>query len=532
MIKKKKHKNEQEIIKKRKSQDERVAVIWTRVSTAEQYNKNYSIDNQKKACIDYCINNGIRIKKDDYGAKNESAKEEGELFLNMIAEILLDPEVNMVVVYDFDRFTRNSEEGIPTKAKLKRSGIIVTSVNQPIDQSNILADALEDMLIVLAKIDNAMRKHKCGNGMRACLERGEWYSKPPMGFDSIKKDKTHIITVNKTGKLIREAFMWKANENLPNTEIVRRLTARGLTIHKQRLTEIFKNPFYCGKIQHALLGDKIIDGKQEKLVSEEIFNKVQENQSGNHDHYEHAQITVDFPLKRHVFCCEHHTAYTGYMQKGKPYYKCNIKGCKGSNRSAVDMHTKYANMLYWYIVPKELRSILEAVLRRKFKENNEQAFLSRHSLESRLKELKTRETTLRKKYAFDDIDKATFDVALDELTCQQEQLEKELELAQKDISNLDNYISTTISISCKLGDLWEKFDFEICQKIQKMVFPNGVEWEKEISDYRTVNENEVFGLFRRVSVLYDEARTKKEDNLLELSSVVAGAGLEPAAFGL
>lgn len=87
MIKKKKL-NEDEIIRKRVAQKEQVAVIWTRVSTAEQYKNNCSIDTQRKACQNFCERNHIKIKG-EFGARNESAKVEGELFLNMIAEVLL-----------------------------------------------------------------------------------------------------------------------------------------------------------------------------------------------------------------------------------------------------------------------------------------------------------------------------------------------------------------------------------------------------------------------------------------------------------
>ena len=532
MIKKKKQ-NEDDIIKKRLAQKEQVAVIWTRVSTAEQYNKNYSVENQRKACIEYCERNSIRIKKDDYGATNESAKVEGELFLNMIADILLDPEINRVIVYDFDRFSRNSVAGITTKAKLKKNGIIVSSINQPIDQNNFLADAIENILIILADIDNAMRRHKCGEGMKSCIERGEWYSKPPMGYDSRKIGKTHIITVNSTGELLRQAFLWKANENLSNVEILRRLEARGLKLYKQRLTEIFRNVFYCGKIQHQYLGDKIIDGKQEKLISKAIFDKVQENLAGNHDHYEQRQITPEFPLKRHVLCAEHHKPFTGYTasKTKKGYYKCNVKGC-GTNIAADTMHEKYVTFLSRYVVPMELRNILEKVIQRKFKQKNEKAYLEKEVLSKRIKEIETKIKNLRKKFAFDDIDKDTFNVALEELDGQKKILEKELKMVEGDLSNLAEYAATVIATSCKLAELWEKFDFELCQKIQKLVHPQGIEWDKEKGDYRTLAENKVFEIFRTISADYRETGKQKTDNPFELSALVAGGGLEPPTFGL
>ena len=128
----------------------------------------------------------------------------------MIGEVLADPEYNYIVVYDFDRFSRSATDGIIYKAKAKNSGITVKSVNQPIDENNILAEQLENIFIVLANIDNAMRRHKCHEGMVACINRGEWYSRPPLGYDSRKVGKRHIITVNEQGKVLKNALSRKS----------------------------------------------------------------------------------------------------------------------------------------------------------------------------------------------------------------------------------------------------------------------------------------------------------------------------------
>lgn len=111
-----------------------------------------------------------------------------------------NPEYNTIVVFDFDRFSRNSIDGITYKSTLKRKGITIESVNQPIDTNNILAEQIENILIIMADIDNAMRRHKCHDGMVACIKRGELYSRPPFGYDSRKEGKRHIITINEDGK--------------------------------------------------------------------------------------------------------------------------------------------------------------------------------------------------------------------------------------------------------------------------------------------------------------------------------------------
>ena len=50
---------------------------------------------------------------------------------------------------------------------------------------------------------------------------------------------------------------------------------------------------------------------------------------------------------------------------------------------------------------------------------------------------------------------------------QKETLQNELGRTVEDLSNLGEFTSTAIAISCKLGELWKQMDFEVCQKIQK-----------------------------------------------------------------
>ena len=194
---------EEKIIAKRMelAKTEKVAAIWTRVSSADQFKHNSSIPTQVAACEEYCRRNNIKVKK-YFGGVNESGAKAGEQFLDMIGEVLADPEYNHIIVYDFDRFSRSSEDGIIYKTKAKQSGVVVKSVNQPIDERNVLAEQIENIFIIIANIDNAMRRHKCHDGMVACINRGEWYSKPPLGYDTKKVGKSHVVTVNDKGRIL------------------------------------------------------------------------------------------------------------------------------------------------------------------------------------------------------------------------------------------------------------------------------------------------------------------------------------------
>ena len=70
---------------------------------------------------------------------------------------------------------------------------------------------------------------------------------------------------------------------------------------------------------------------------------------------------------------------------------------------------------------------------------------------------------------------------------------------------------------CKLGGLWHSSELELKERIQNLLFPNGILWDKEIGNYRTIDENGALFLLNRLSMDY---KNKKEENSLENSSSV------------
>ena len=91
----------------------------------------------------------------------------------------------------------------------------------------------------------------------------------------------------------------------------------------------------------------------------------------------------------------------------------------------------------------------------------------------------------------------------------QEKLDKiELELAKcrKDLSNLDGDVNEVLAMCCKLDCLWKDSSLETSQKLQNLLFPEGILWDKEKDDYRTFNENEALAVIARVSSSYENKK--------------------------
>ena len=68
-----------------------------------------------------------------------------------------------------------------------------------------------------------------------------------------------------------------------------------------------------------------------------------------------------------------------------------------------------------------------------------------------------------------------------------------------------------------LGGLWRGAELEVSEKIQNLLFPSGILWDKEKGNYRTFDENKALLIMSRLSKNYIN---KKEENSFENSSSV------------
>lgn len=514
------------------------ALIWTRVSTEDQKNGNYSLENQKYLCTEFAKRAGINIV--GYrGETNESGAKDRELFGEMVKEVLNRTDINIVIVAWYDRFSREGLDGIVSKEAIRKAGKFVISATETVDLDTSGGRFMENIFFLMAKMNNEDRKDKFHNGRVGCIRRGDWHETLPIGFDRIKIDKDHIITVNKEGELIRKAFMWKAYENITDTEIIRRLEAQGLKISKQKLSFIFHNPFYCGKIVHLFNDYEPKPGNQEVLIPEEVFNIV--NGIKTNSGYVQDRSNPTYILNNFIKCpqCSKGTSinhFTGYPREKKSgaiyhYYKCNTKGCKCNTNLGV-MHHKFQELLYSYSIPEELIPVWNKVLTKVFNEQNKENQKLKTEFEKRLLECETQINDLNLRYGLNKINEEVYNITISKLKGDEANYREELERVATIVSNSSEYVSDATLTCSNIGAFWEQSDSNMKRKIQKLVYPSGIFYDKEIEEYRTDGENKVFEVFRKISGTY-KGRIKTDNPfLVELSDVVEHTGLEPVTYRL
>ena len=517
----------------------KIAVIWTRVSTKEQADNNLSLDTQEKACREYAARNGIEIEC-LLGGTNESAKVEGNLFKRMITFVVQHRHINTILVYSFDRFSRAGATGIQTKAYLKSKGVTVVSVTQPTDPDSSSGRFMEGMTFLFNEYENNLRKEKCTAGMKECLERGDWYSRPPFGYE---KDYTstnkHALKIDERGRLLAKAFRWKADEELTDTEVRDRLKALGMDISKQKISEIFHNPFYCGKIKHSLLGDKIVKGNHPAITDEETFNKI--NGIQTHSGYTHNVGCSEIPLKRHLICpvCGSHLSGYKRIKKAKTsdkvwtfwYYKCNTDGCK-LNKTASMVHEKYQQLLDEYQAPSEIRGMIKEQVEKLVRERSANDLKMEADLKSQETKLGKQREAVMVRFGLGEIPAEVYTTTVSSINTQLEGVEIELTRLKKLSSNLSFDVGRIIVTASELGSLWQTSSFDIQQKIQNLAFPEGVKWDREQDIPRTDVENEALRVIRLLSRAYKDSKNEKTGKSFDFPALVAGGGLEPPTSGL
>ncbi|MCL2817319.1 MAG: recombinase family protein [Clostridiales bacterium] len=310
------------------------AVIYARYSDSSQ--REESIEGQIRECTEYAKYNGITLIG-TYIDRALSAKTDNRPeFQRMIRESakhLFD----VVIVWKLDRFARNRYDSAHYKNILRKNGVKVISAKENISEGpeGII---LESMLEGYAEYYSAELSEKIHRGQKENALKGRNNGGGiPLGYMLGEDQKLLVDPL--TAPLVQEAFTRYA-EGETVKAIVDSFNDRGLTTRKNQpfntnsFNILFNNRKYIGEYKYQ---DVIIPGGVPAIVSEEVFNRVQERKVKNKRAPARAKADEEYLLTTKLICgdCERlligesGTSHTGKIHY---YYKCagakRRKGCK------------------------------------------------------------------------------------------------------------------------------------------------------------------------------------------------------------
>lgn len=497
-------------------------VIYTRVSHHSQED-NTSLESQKKYCDNFAKRRGLNVVG-YFGGTYESAKtDDRKEFNKMLSFVKCSKSVTYVVVYSYERFSRSGINGASIADDLlKMYGVITLAVTQELDPTTPSGSFQQKILFLFGQMDNELRKDKTITGMSELLRKGYRPYSIQRGYVNLNKGRAidQKVVLNKEGKILRKAFLWKANLQMRNTEIIKKLSGLGVEINERRLGEMLSNPFYGGIIVSKMIPGEVIEGKHEPMVSKAIFLKANNIISEARSHpVSHNEEDNNLPLKRFLKC-DCGTPMTGYVviKKGLYYYKCRVTGCK-NNKSAKQLHEKFKGLISMFKINESeeslIKTAMETVYHSVFKEQFENQTLQK----SKISELNKNLGKVEEKYVLGNINKELYIKYHSKYTAEIQELEKQMAKIDLGSSNLDKCLELVMKFCRNPLLLWNNGKIGEKTILQNLLFPNGIVYNRENDQVRTSRINSIFALIPELAKVL-KGKKKEKLSILIISPLV------------
>ena len=314
------------------------AVIYARYSSDNQ--REESIEGQIRECTAYAEKNGITVIK-HYIDRAFSAKTDNRPEFQQMIKDSGKKLFDVVLVWKFDRFARNRFDSANYKMILKKNGVHLISVMEPIAEGSqgILVETLLEGIaeyysaelsekVIRGQTENAL-KGKCTGGTGTIgykIDDAKFYHLDPL-----------------TAPLVLETFQRYDNGD-KMVEIVSFLNDKGVRnmlggkMTHSSVNTMLKNRRYIGELSFR---DIVVPDAIPVIVPKDLFDRVQKRLDKNKRAPACGKADEEYLLTTKLLCgkCgalmfgESGTSATGRTYY---YYKCaNVKRRKGCNKKTV-----------------------------------------------------------------------------------------------------------------------------------------------------------------------------------------------------
>lgn len=144
---------------------------------------------------------------------------------------------------------------------------------------------------------------------------------------------------------------------------------------------------------------------------------------------------------------------------------------------------------------------------------------STYNLKSNLTEIDKKIEVIEEKYFINqEMSKETYDKFSTRLFQEKEQTLRAMANSQMDSSNLKKTFAHALTLSSKLPTVWASSKVRTKEKLQKLIFPEGVVYDLGKEAFRTKKVNSVFELIAIMSSGSGENETGQTETKFDLSS--------------
>ncbi len=475
-------------------------VLYGRVSTDEQGEKNTSVPTQIEKLNKYCALkewNVLATFEETFSAWKTFDRPEYTKFRQFIREN--KNKVDYLLFTQWSRFSRDSGNAQTELKTLKGLGIEANAIEQWVDMSIPENLYMLSFYIAAPQVESDRLSLRVKDALRRNLKDGKWMGKAPYGYSNDKASKLILPDPN-TKDIVSFAFNTFATGSF-NIEEVRKMAAEnGLSLQKQQFINMLSNPFYIGKIYVKASEDEeeqYVRGLHEAIIEESVFNTVKDILAGKRKPYSGKTKGEDLPLKGHLICPICHRVMTGSASKSRNgnhyhYYHCQrLYGCKNSF-NAESANDAFEVHLSKYKVDPEVLSLYYLILEDVFKSNNEDRELEKKRIETEIVNVNKSIAQLDDKMLKNELKTENYNRLIETLQRQKTEAEGRYRLLVNSASEYAKYIEYSTAFLADVVGYYKTVPLSTKQKIVGSIFPEKFEFDGK--DYRTAKTNAVFDL--------------------------------------
>src|SRR5579872_417004 len=467
------------------------AVLYVRVSTAEQAKQQYNLPAQQAKLKEYCSRNSLSVLK-MFVDRGESARTANRPEFQNLLEYCRENrrKISHVIVADLSRLARNIIDQGTTIVTLKQFGITLISVDEPITDDTAAGKLARNMLGSFNQFFSDSLSERTKYRMQAAVKAGRFPWPSPIGYLNVEKN---LAVDPQRAPLVCKAFeLMGSGSYTTGDAVLRQITAMGLKtkkgspLTKQSFHRLLTNPIYIGWV---VSGENRVRGTHEPLVPESLFESVQDRLNGKSA--PHKRLNEDFPLRGIVRCAKCGKPLTAGWAKGRTEryarYWCWQKGCRAVGVSRDDLEFQFVSLLGRMQPTADLLAQLPEIAAREWQTRKTRIAKDAETLTKRLADQRTLNQKAIMAKLNGELSADDFDVLKKNITEEIFKIEGEISTLDAERCTMEELISQTKVQVVNLAEAWSTGNVNQKQELARAFFPDGLVFSPELHFFEPGN---------------------------------------------
>lgn len=327
------------------SKEQKLAVIYCRVSSIKQSTVGDGLKSQETRCRDFARMKGYGIHEHIFTDDLSGSRVDRPGMKSMLDFIRRrKAKGTIVLIDDVSRLARGLHAHIELRASISKAGGFLESpsIEFEEDSDSVL---VENLLASVSQHQRQKNGEQTINRMKARVQNGYFVFQAPVGYryERVSGRGRMLVRNEPEASIVQEAIEGYASGRFETIADVMRflkehpLFPRKGNIMNWRAQKLLDNGVYAGYVEAPNWGITRRVGQHEALISLKTFERVQYRMQGGGYAPRRRNVGEDFPLRGFVECADCKTPLTACWSKGEyskyPYYLCPKRECPSYRKS-------------------------------------------------------------------------------------------------------------------------------------------------------------------------------------------------------